>query len=184
MKLHRFTASSIQKAMLSIQDSLGTEALIYSTRRFAGGVEILASLPEGQGSDNVESSFAENSLMEKMNYKLQMMDETVKKLSNRMSGRTPEKFFVYEDDEDATLKHMRFCEKEFIDERNICALIGPTGIGKTTTIAKLTKRYISRYGTNSIGLITIDCKDITSKNHLMHYSQHFQCRYGICDQFE
>jgi flagellar biosynthesis protein FlhF len=71
----------------------------------------------------------------------------------------------------ALVKYIEFSEAEFIDERNICALIGPTGVGKTTTIAKLAKRYISRYGEKSLGFITTDYSDLVGKNQLVYYSK-------------
>lgn len=38
----------------------------------------------------------------------------------------------------------------------ICALIGPTGVGKTTTIAKLAARAVIRHGAMQVALITLD----------------------------
>jgi flagellar biosynthesis protein FlhF len=38
----------------------------------------------------------------------------------------------------------------------VAALIGPTGVGKTTTIAKLAGSFVQRHGPGSVGLITTD----------------------------
>lgn len=70
--------------------------------------------------------------------------------------------------ENALLKYIKTDKIEFIDERNVCALIGPTGVGKTTTIAKLAKRYVAKYGADSIGIITTDYHDVAEKNRLFY----------------
>ena len=38
-------------------------------------------------------------------------------------------------------------EEKFLDEGGVYALVGPTGVGKTTTTAKLAARYVMRHGT-------------------------------------
>ena len=48
MKLYRFTAMDTQSAIYSAHEALGSEALIYSTRRVLEGIEVLAGLPAYQ----------------------------------------------------------------------------------------------------------------------------------------
>ena len=43
-----------------------------------------------------------------------------------------------------------------LDQGGIFAFIGPTGVGKTTTMAKLAARYVMKHGTQNLGLITTD----------------------------
>ena len=43
-----------------------------------------------------------------------------------------------------------------IDEGGVFALIGATGVGKTTTTAKLASQCAARFGTASVGLVTLD----------------------------
>lgn len=50
------------------------------------------------------------------------------------------------------------------------SLIGPTGVGKTTTLAKIAAHYLSRYG-GRIGLITIDTYRIAAIEQLKVYSE-------------
>lgn len=54
------------------------------------------------------------------------------------------------------------------DDQQRIALIGPTGVGKTTTLAKLAAKYISEYS-NSIALITIDTYRIAAVEQLKVY---------------
>lgn len=46
MKLYRFIATDTQTAIMSAHESLGSEALIYSTQRTPEGIEVLAGLAE------------------------------------------------------------------------------------------------------------------------------------------
>lgn len=43
-----------------------------------------------------------------------------------------------------------------LEQGGVIALVGPTGVGKTTTIAKLAARYSLRYGRDSIALVSTD----------------------------
>lgn len=47
-------------------------------------------------------------------------------------------------------------ENELLEEGGIYALVGPTGVGKTTTTAKLAARCVMRHGTSKLALITTD----------------------------
>jgi flagellar biosynthesis protein FlhF len=53
----------------------------------------------------------------------------------------------------------------------VVALVGATGVGKTTTIAKLAARYALRHGRNSIVLITTDTYRIGALEQLRTYGR-------------
>lgn len=53
-----------------------------------------------------------------------------------------------------------------LDEGGVVALIGPTGVGKTTTIAKLAARYALRHGTSNCALVTLDTYKIGAQEQL------------------
>lgn len=65
---------------------------------------------------------------------------------------------------------IKIAEMDDDDEPVVFALVGPTGVGKTTTVAKLANRYIARFGHESLGLVTTDFNDISGKNRLLNYS--------------
>ena len=51
------------------------------------------------------------------------------------------------------------------------ALVGPTGVGKTTTVAKLAARFAVRHGTSALGLITLDAYRIAAPEQLRGYGR-------------
>jgi len=52
----------------------------------------------------------------------------------------------------------------------VVALIGPTGVGKTTTIAKLAAHYLSTHEADSIALITTDSYRVAAHEQLRTYA--------------
>jgi flagellar biosynthesis protein FlhF len=62
-------------------------------------------------------------------------------------------------------------ETEVLDQGGIFALIGPTGAGKTTTMAKLAARYVMKHGTQNLGLITTDAYRVGGYEQLRIYGK-------------
>jgi flagellar biosynthesis protein FlhF len=58
-----------------------------------------------------------------------------------------------------------------IDRGGVFALVGPTGVGKTTTTAKLAARYALRHGAQRVGLITTDSYRIGAHDQLRIYGK-------------
>jgi flagellar biosynthesis protein FlhF len=62
-------------------------------------------------------------------------------------------------------------EDEILDKGGVFAIVGPTGVGKTTTTAKLAARFVMKYGTDKIGLITTDSYRIGGHEQLRIYGK-------------
>lgn len=62
-------------------------------------------------------------------------------------------------------------EADFIDRGGVYALVGPTGVGKTTTTAKLAARCVVRYGPDSLALLTTDGYRIGAHEQLRIYGR-------------
>jgi flagellar biosynthesis protein FlhF len=62
-------------------------------------------------------------------------------------------------------------DNQFLDEGGVYALVGPTGVGKTTTTAKLAARYVMRHGTKNLALITTDGYRIGAHEQLRIYGK-------------
>lgn len=57
------------------------------------------------------------------------------------------------------------------DQGGVIALIGSTGVGKTTTTAKLAAAFASRHGASSLGLITLDAYRVGAQEQLRAYGR-------------
>ena len=62
-------------------------------------------------------------------------------------------------------------ENDLIDRGGVFALVGPTGVGKTTTTAKLAARCVVRYGADKLALLTTDGYRIGAHEQLRIYGR-------------
>jgi flagellar biosynthesis protein FlhF len=61
-------------------------------------------------------------------------------------------------------------EDLLLQQGGVAALIGPTGVGKTTTIAKMAARYAMSNGSDEIALVCADAYRIGAKEHLAAFA--------------
>jgi flagellar biosynthesis protein FlhF len=57
------------------------------------------------------------------------------------------------------------------NDSGVIALVGPTGVGKTTTIAKLAARAVMRHGADQVALVSTDHYRIGAAAQLEHYGR-------------
>jgi flagellar biosynthesis protein FlhF len=62
-------------------------------------------------------------------------------------------------------------DTDIIDQGGVFALVGPTGVGKTTTTAKLAARCVVRYGADKLALLTTDGYRIGAHEQLRIYGR-------------
>lgn len=62
-------------------------------------------------------------------------------------------------------------ENDILDNGGVYALVGPTGVGKTTTTAKLAARCVMRHGAGKLALITTDGYRIGGYEQLRIYGK-------------
>lgn len=68
-------------------------------------------------------------------------------------------------------ERVRVREREPIDEPGAIALVGATGVGKTTSLAKLAARYVLRHGPRQVALIGTDEFRVGAEEQLFHYGR-------------
>jgi len=62
-------------------------------------------------------------------------------------------------------------EHDIVSKGGVYALVGPTGVGKTTTVAKLAARAVLKYGASQVALITTDTYRIGAQDQLRIYGR-------------
>lgn len=61
--------------------------------------------------------------------------------------------------------------EDLIDRGGVYALVGPTGVGKTTTVAKLAARAVLKHGANKVAMVTTDSYRIGAQDQLRIYGR-------------
>jgi flagellar biosynthesis protein FlhF len=62
-------------------------------------------------------------------------------------------------------------DNDIIDQGGVYAIVGPTGVGKTTTTAKLAARAVVRHGADRVALLTTDTYRIGAHEQLRIYGR-------------
>jgi flagellar biosynthesis protein FlhF len=71
----------------------------------------------------------------------------------------------------------------WLDKGGCVALVGPTGVGKTTALAKLAVRWVLRHGARSLALISADSVRIGAHDQLQALGQMLDVRVYSADSF-
>lgn len=62
-------------------------------------------------------------------------------------------------------------QEPLYEQGGVFALVGSTGVGKTTTTAKLAALCAAKYGASSVGLITLDTYRVGAHDQLRSYGR-------------
>ncbi len=104
---------------------------------------------------------------------LHLSDEIMESLLERLpekSGVTPGWKTVLE-----TLGSMlNTGSDEILTKGGIVAVLGSTGVGKTTTVAKLAEQYIRRHGSGKVAIISTDSLRIGGAGQLDHFARNLE----------
>ncbi len=60
--------------------------------------------------------------------------------------------------------------RDLLEKGGIVALVGPTGVGKTTTIAKMASRFVMRNSPSDIAIVSTDCYKIGAQAQLQSFA--------------
>lgn len=64
---------------------------------------------------------------------------------------------------------------DIVNRGGVVALVGPTGVGKTTTLAKIAARFAAKHGNDQVALITMDHYRIGAYEQLATYGKIMGC---------
>jgi flagellar biosynthesis GTPase FlhF len=190
----RFIGANSREAMNQVRLALGEDALILSSRMTDAGVEILALAEELPAPATADFAALSERLLSEIQAMRQLIDSRGKpspllkwlldagfsaNLSQELLGHSPPPL------PDATPARLKTWliqrldsqlnqladEAELFNEPTVIALVGPTGVGKTTTTAKLAARYVMRHGPDQVALVSTDSFRIGAHEQLRIYAQ-------------
>jgi flagellar biosynthesis protein FlhF len=69
------------------------------------------------------------------------------------------------------LKYLAVTDDDLLTKGGTYALVGPTGVGKTTTIAKLAARWVLKNGTAGVALVSLDHHRIGARDQLLTFAR-------------
>ncbi len=75
-------------------------------------------------------------------------------------------------------------EDDILVNGGVVALVGPTGVGKTTSVAKLAARYALRHGSRDVALITTDNYRIGAHEQIKAYARILGVPYRFANSAE
>jgi flagellar biosynthesis protein FlhF len=72
--------------------------------------------------------------------------------------------------------------RDIVDQGGVFAFVGPTGVGKTTTIGKLAARYVLKHGADKVALITTDTYRIAAHDQLRSLARILRVPVRVVDE--
>jgi flagellar biosynthesis protein FlhF len=72
--------------------------------------------------------------------------------------------------------------RDIVDQGGIFAFVGPTGVGKTTTIGKLAARYVLQHGADQVALVTTDTYRIAGHDQLRSLARILRVPVRVVDE--
>lgn len=68
-------------------------------------------------------------------------------------------------------RHLPVKRDDLLDRGGVVAVLGPTGVGKTTTVAKLAARFALRHGRHTVALVSTDNYRIGAQDQLRNFAR-------------
>ena len=214
MKLKRFVAVDTRSAMQQIKATFGPDAVILSSHRVEGGVEVVAAIDFDESILSTQAAVASaepptqaekyppQTPIDDMRQEIQTLRGMLEaQLRGNVGGNEPlhtvllQKLLYLGVSHttaaawartvspdlnqqrawQAVLAHISellpIRDTRRIEEGGIYAFVGPTGVGKTTTLAKIAARFSLRFGADKLGLVTMDTYRIAAQEQLLLYGK-------------
>lgn len=186
MKFEEFKKELVNRSRVehsSLENESSAFEHSYTEKEFRERLDNLSELLEQKLSGNTQDDMTSSSMSEEMNfirmvYSTLLKNEVNEKYVNQIMEEV-EKFIRPGNNVDMILPNiyqklvLKFGQPKIIDltgnKPNVIFFIGPTGVGKTTTIAKIASKYKVEYN-RKVAFITADTYRIAATEQLRIYA--------------
>jgi flagellar biosynthesis protein FlhF len=152
----------------AIAQAAGNEALVAELQSLKG--MIARQFATVSWFEGVRRSPVQGKLMRTMvaaGFSLKLARSVVSKLPSDFGDRDAQTWL-----EDVLARNVRCAPRiESFEAGGVFALIGPTGVGKTTTTAKIAARHVLAHGAQSVALITVDTYRLGAHDQLRAFGR-------------
>lgn len=235
MKIKHYRAADMRQALKLVREAQGPDAVILSSRKVNGGVEVVAAVDYDDGvameqsapqrtvanpapayggqsggiadyaalakrlspTDDVEPREARSDVNEELRTLRRMLETQLATLAwNDLARRSPVQTELLRELTELGLAHdlageiavqlpartdlsetrrlalallsrrIETLEERWLSAGGVVAAMGPTGVGKTTLVAKLAARWVLRHGPRDLALISTDSVRIGAQDQI------------------
>lgn len=169
-----------QGAVRSVADNQSDPALAEMKKE----MQFLRSLLETQMSGLAQRELQMNNpvqaVMQKRLGEMGLVSELAQQLV-RAIGPQDNEDQAFDAVQRALAQRIPVHQDDIVGKGGIVALLGPTGVGKTTTLAKLAARFAMKFGPSEVALVSTDCYRIAAHEQLRTYGRIIGCTVRIVE---
>ncbi|MFW5443667.1 MAG: flagellar biosynthesis protein FlhF [Methylococcaceae bacterium] len=153
------------------QQSLVSDKFMQEMRNEIKALKVAmnAKLSEVSWNQGVQSNPVRIDLLHRL-AEMGFSKKLATKITNRLDSHQDSEF-AFEKAKEMLTKVLPVIDDNLLEYGGIFALVGPTGVGKTTTIAKLAAKFILKHGPRQVALITTDNYRIGAHEQLTTYGR-------------
>ena len=129
----------------------------------------LSNINFAHHSQNPNSTPIRNELLQKL-ARMGISKKLSVKIANRFASHTNFDF-VFTQAQELLTKVLPITLDNLLETGGAVALVGPTGVGKTTSVAKIAAQFTLKHGANQVALITTDNYRIAAHEQLNTYGR-------------
>ena len=172
MPEHTYTAQSLDRALSRVKRELGADAVILSSRQLAGGgaFEVRALAAEDATDFQQPVPASKNaSLLERLLIRNGLDPQIARLFAVSAPGQPRTLREATEGLARSLADHVAFAAPDLDAPRKHLALVGPTGVGKTTTLAKIAAEA-ALIRQRAVGIISLDGYRIGAVQQVEQYA--------------
>jgi flagellar biosynthesis protein FlhF len=165
----------VEKVAPAIQEETASEKLLSEVKKELKSLH--STLDTKLSRINFAAQHAANPnstpIRSELLHKLAVMSISKKlsiKIANRFANHTNFDF-VFTQAQELLAKVLPITQDNLLETGGVVALVGPTGVGKTTSVAKIAAQFTLKHGANQVALITTDNYRIAAHEQLNTYGR-------------